>query len=81
MTRLPQVLVNVRLPQRDARLLEALAPSVEAASKELGERGRVLVRESGTEPIVRVMVEAPTEEEASNVANRLAELVRRAEHP
>jgi phosphoglucosamine mutase len=78
MTRLPQVLVNVRLARRDPALLHALAPEFERAGTELGERGRVLVRASGTEPLVRVMVEAPTEEEATGVAQRLADLVRAA---
>jgi phosphoglucosamine mutase len=81
MTRLPQVLVNVRLPQQDPQLLEDLAPAFEVASARLGERGRVLVRASGTEPLIRVMVEAPTHDEASEVANRLADLVREAAHP
>jgi phosphoglucosamine mutase len=81
MTRLPQVLVNVRLPPRDPQLLEDLAPAFDAASTELGDRGRVLVRASGTEPLIRVMVEAPTHDEASDVANRLADLVREAAHP
>jgi phosphoglucosamine mutase len=78
MTRLPQVLLNVRLARRDPALLRALAPEFERAGTELGERGRVLVRASGTEPLVRVMVEAPTEEEATGVAQRLADLVRAA---
>jgi phosphoglucosamine mutase len=45
---------------------------VAAAEAELGERGRVLLRPSGTEPLVRVMVEAPTVEQAEAVADRLA---------
>ena len=68
MTRLPQVLVNVRLaPGVDLEL-----PAVQAAARrvvaELGDRGRVVVRSSGTEPVVRVMVEAPTEAEAASAA-------------
>ncbi len=47
-----------------------------AAEQELGETGRVLLRPSGTEPVVRVMVEAPTDEQATEVAERLAALVR-----
>jgi phosphoglucosamine mutase len=80
MTRLPQVLVNVRLPQRDPQLLEDLAPAFDEASAALGDGGRVLVRASGTEPLIRVMVEAATHDEASEVANRLAALVRGAAH-
>jgi len=77
MTRLPQVLVGVRVAQRDPRLLEALAPDVAAVESELGERGRVLVRASGTEPIVRVMVEAPDQAVAQEAADRLSEALTR----
>jgi phosphoglucosamine mutase len=76
MVRLPQVLVNVRTAERDPELLSKLAPDVEAAEADLGDRGRVLLRASGTEPVVRVMVEAPTHEEAAEVADRLARRVR-----
>ena len=68
MEKLPQRLVNVRVRERGA--LES-APEVNEAVSAAGEalegRGRVLVRPSGTEPLVRVMVEAPTEEEADEV--------------
>jgi phosphoglucosamine mutase len=77
MTRLPQVLVNVRLTERHPGLIEALAPDLTAAEDQLGDRGRVLLRPSGTEPVMRVMVEAPTREEAAAVADRLAEAVHR----
>jgi phosphoglucosamine mutase len=77
MVRLPQVLVNVRTARRDPGLLAALAPDVAAAEARLGDRGRVLLRASGTEPVVRVMVEAPTEEEATAVADELAAAVSR----
>jgi phosphoglucosamine mutase len=72
---LPQVLVNVRVRDRDAALaaVEALAAE---ASAELGEDGRVLVRASGTEPLVRVMVEAMTEARANEVAERIATAIR-----
>jgi phosphoglucosamine mutase len=75
MTRLPQVLVNLRVEGSAADAVQAAMPSVQAAEAELGTRGRVLVRASGTEPLVRVMVEAPTAEEAENVCSRLVELV------
>ncbi|MEZ5179342.1 MAG: phosphoglucosamine mutase [Acidimicrobiales bacterium] len=77
MTRLPQVLVNVRTPRRDPLVLEHLAPDVAAAEARLGDRGRVLLRTSGTEPLVRVMVEAPTDAEAHEVAEALADAARR----
>ncbi|MFI6075946.1 phosphoglucosamine mutase [Actinoplanes sp. NPDC051343] len=70
---LPQVLINVKVGDRAAG---AAAPTVQAAvalaENELGETGRVLLRPSGTEPLVRVMVEAETEEQARAVAERIA---------
>ena len=77
MTRLPQVLRNVKVPRKDARVVERLAQDVAMAEIELAGRGRVLVRPSGTEPLVRVMVEAPSAEQASAVADRLSEAVER----
>lgn len=77
MTRLPQVLRNVAVARRDPDLLDRLAATVGAEEERLGERGRVLVRPSGTEPLVRVMVEAPTEEEAAAAADRLVAEVER----
>jgi phosphoglucosamine mutase len=77
--KLPQVLINVRVGDRAAG---ASAPTVQAAvalaEDELGETGRVLLRPSGTEPLVRVMVEAATEEQARAVAERIAGEVRAA---
>ena len=77
MTRLPQVLVNV--PDVDKRRADedaVLAAAVAEAEAELGDTGRVLLRPSGTEPLVRVMVEAATADEATTVADRLADVVR-----
>jgi phosphoglucosamine mutase len=76
MRRLPQVLVNVRVADRHA--LEGAAAVWQAVEQEqgrLGDRGRVLVRPSGTEALVRVMVEAETQEEATATADRLAAVV------
>jgi phosphoglucosamine mutase len=77
--KLPQVLINVKVADRQAG---AAAPTVQAAvalaENELGETGRVLLRPSGTEPLVRVMVEAATEEQARTVAERIADEVRLA---
>jgi phosphoglucosamine mutase len=75
MTRLPQVLANVKVAQRRPDLLDDLAPFVAKAEEELSGEGRVVVRASGTEPVVRVMVEASTRETAVGVADRLAEAV------
>jgi phosphoglucosamine mutase len=77
MTRYPQVLVNVRVEQRPD--LEHVPPALGAAVREaearLGEEGRVLVRASGTEPVVRVMVEAASQERADDEAARLVAAV------
>jgi phosphoglucosamine mutase len=77
MNRLPQVLVNV--PDVDKSRADddaVLAAAVAEAEYELGDDGRVLLRPSGTEPLVRVMVEASTAERAKSVADRLADVVR-----
>jgi phosphoglucosamine mutase len=75
MTRLPQVLVNVAVAERRPDITDLVATQLAAAEAELGDRGRVLIRPSGTEPLVRVMVEAPTHDQAQAVADRLAEAV------
>lgn len=75
-TRLPQELVNVRGVDRTRTDDPGVQEAVAAAEAELGETGRVLLRASGTEPLVRVMVEAATHEQAETVADRLAEVVR-----
>jgi len=77
MTRLPQVLVNVPDVDKSRTDQDAVvAAAVAEAEFELGDGGRVLLRPSGTEPLVRVMVEAGTPERASAVAHRLADVVR-----
>jgi phosphoglucosamine mutase len=74
--RLPQTLINVPVPDRMAvSESDEVAQAVNAVEDELGETGRVLLRPSGTEQLVRVMVEAPTQEQADQVAERLAEVV------
>jgi phosphoglucosamine mutase len=74
--RLPQVLVNVPVTDRLAVVEnDEVAKAVNAVEDELGDSGRVLLRPSGTEQLVRVMVEAPTQEQADAVAARLAEVV------
>ena len=76
MEKLPQRLVNVRVRDRTALDgADAVWAAVERESEALRGRGRVLVRRSGTEPLVRVMVEAPAETECEEIAGRLANLV------
>ncbi|ROT34212.1 phosphoglucosamine mutase [Micromonospora sp. HM5-17] len=78
-TKLPQVLINVPVGDRTVGAgAPAVLGAVAEAEAELGETGRVLLRPSGTEPLVRVMVEAPTRELAQSVAERIAAQVRAA---
>ena len=72
MTSLPQVLVNVRVADRLPDVAARLADEIAAVEADLGETGRVLVRASGTEPLIRVMVEAATEDQARRAADALA---------
>ena len=77
MQRFPQVLINV--PDVDKSRVNSspgLAAAVASAEAELGDSGRVLIRPSGTEPAVRVMVEAAEQEQAQRIAGQLAEAVR-----
>ena len=77
MTRLPQVLINVPdVDKSRATTDPKLSAAVVEAEAELGESGRVLLRPSGTESLVRVMVEAESYEAANGVAHRLADVVR-----
>ncbi len=77
MEKLPQVLVNVEVAEREAiAQAEPVWAAVEQEGRSLEGRGRILLRPSGTEPLVRVMAEAPTAEEASSVCERLAAVVR-----
>ena len=77
--RFPQLLLNVRV-QDKSRLAEAAAvwQAVRREEEALGDEGRIVLRPSGTEPLVRVMVEAPTEERCRDVAERLAAAVAQA---
>jgi phosphoglucosamine mutase len=76
MTQLPQVLVNVRVSERRTDIAELIAPEIAAAETMLGLTGRVLIRPSGTEPLIRVMVEAPTADQAAATAQSLAAAIR-----
>ena len=76
MTRYPQILENVRTDAKIPNLLKRLAPAIDAEETALGKDGRVLIRESGTEPVVRVMVESAQQSDAEASVQRLVEAVR-----
>jgi phosphoglucosamine mutase len=76
MTSLPQVLVNVHVGERVPDVAERLAAEIAEVEDELGATGRVLVRASGTEPLIRVMVEAATAGQAQAAADQLADISR-----
>ena len=78
MTRYPQVLINVRGNKDRAMADPALAEAVSAAKSTLGDAGRVLLRPSGTEPVIRVMVETRQSDLAELIAGQLADAVRLA---
>ncbi len=82
MRKLPQRLVNLRAQDRDTLRTAMDAPAVQSAisqaDQELSGRGRVLVRVSGTEPLIRVMVEAPDAEETDRIVQELAGVVQAA---
>jgi phosphoglucosamine mutase len=76
MSRFPQTLINVRTPERvDVEKSAELQAAIRDIESKLGDRGRVLVRASGTEPVVRVMVEGEAEAEVSALAAELAEKI------
>jgi phosphoglucosamine mutase len=77
MQRLPQVLINVRgVDKTRAKTSPELLSAIATAEAELGDTGRILIRPSGTESMVRVMVEAAAEDQAHRIAEHLAEVVR-----
>ncbi len=82
MTKLPQRLLNVRAVDRGAlsAAIEdgSVRDAIDRAGAELSGRGRVLVRASGTEPLIRVMVEAPSKSETDTVCETLAATIERA---
>ena len=76
--KLPQVLINVSGVDRNLGVSHpAVLAEVDRLRAQLGESGRILLRPSGTEPLVRVMVEAPTDNEANAVAQALVAVVRK----
>jgi phosphoglucosamine mutase len=77
MPRYPQVMINVPLSDRGAAVdAEAVERAIASAEAELGDHGRVLVRPSGTEPLIRVMVESQTEADSRRHAEAVADAVR-----
>ena len=73
----PQVLVNVKVTDKRAAQNDSdVQAAVKAVAEELGDSGRILVRESGTEPLVRVMVEAETKEECTRLANKVVAVLK-----
>ncbi len=80
MPRFPQVLVNVRVKERrDVTADERVAGAIRDIESGLGDRGRVLVRASGTEPLIRVMVEGEREDEVRSHAEGIADAIRESE--
>lgn len=79
MQKYPQVLINVKVAKKvDIDKVESVQKAVAAVEKKLGDEGRVLLRASGTEPLIRVMVEGMNEELVKKYANQLADDVRNA---
>jgi phosphoglucosamine mutase len=79
MSRYPQNLLNVRTRTRlDIKGIPAIRDAIELAERELAESGRVLLRASGTESVIRVMVEGENEHQVQLLAKRLAAVVEKA---
>jgi phosphoglucosamine mutase len=79
MIKFPQQLINVKIGQKSDPMQNALVKdAVAQVEAELGERGRVLLRASGTEPVIRVMVEGEHQSQISRLCQHLADVVRSA---
>ena len=77
----PQVLKNVRVKSKEECMSDPDVLAADAAAKKaLGDKGRTLLRESGTEPVVRVMAEAPSEEECEKYVNQIIDVIRAKGH-
>ena len=78
MEKYPQVLVNVQVRDKQSwQNNEAIAAAISEVEKKLGEDGRVLVRPSGTEPLIRVMVEGPDKDQVKAYAGQIADVIER----
>jgi phosphoglucosamine mutase len=76
MTRFPQLLVNVRVKTKNGwQENQAIANAIRQGEGELGDNGRILVRPSGTEPLIRVMAEGPDQEQLDQIVNRIASVI------
>ena len=74
----PQLLKNVRVfDKQEARENEAVVEAIASVEKALGDEGRILVRESGTEPVLRVMVEAPEQKTCEQYVNQVVDVLTR----
>lgn len=77
----PQVLINVRVKNRKQTQEDpAVQAAVESVARELGDTGRILVRKSGTKPLIRVMVEAPAQDQCQILAERVVRVIREQGH-
>ena len=78
MTTYPQLLVNVKVATKDGwETNEAIKKAIAAGDEELGENGRILVRPSGTEPLIRVMAEGPDQEQLDRICHAIADVVKK----
>jgi len=76
MTKYPQVLVNVRVKNKNGwEEKEAIKEVIKKYQEELGEQGQILVRASGTEPLIRIMAEGPKQDRLEQICNAIAEVV------
>ena len=79
MQRFPQVMVNIPVPDKEQALASPrLAEACRKAEERLGKRGRILIRPSGTEPVIRIMAEGPNRMELEDIVGSLAEILRQS---
>ena len=77
MTRYPQLLMNVRLKSKEGwDSNSAIAAAIAAGEEKLGDNGRILVRPSGTEPLIRVMAEGPCQQELEQIVSQIADVIK-----